>query len=71
MVRWWANCQHRSKAHKQQVMKWFENNSYFHKKAKVRQSQFLQNKSQVFASLVGVQTKRRFCQPIGRNFPSN
>ena len=60
MVRWWANCQHGPKAHKDQVLKWFEKNPHFHKQPKAGQSQFLQNKSQVIASLTGVQTKGDF-----------
>ncbi|KAI4357145.1 hypothetical protein L6164_001112 [Bauhinia variegata] len=34
MVRWWSNSQHTDKAHKEQVLKWFEKNPHFHKQAK-------------------------------------
>ena len=50
--------------HKSQVLKWFEKNPYFHKQPKVGQSQFLQNKSQVLASLVSVQTKGDFVNQL-------
>ena len=64
MVRWWANYQHGNKVHKSQVLKWFEKNPHFHKQPKAGQSQFLQNKSQVIASLTSVQTKGDFVSQL-------
>ncbi|KAI4351338.1 hypothetical protein L6164_005713 [Bauhinia variegata] len=40
--------------------KWFEKNPHFHKQAKQGQNQFLQNKSQVLASLAGMATQGDF-----------
>ncbi|KAI4313346.1 hypothetical protein L6164_026332 [Bauhinia variegata] len=44
-VRWWNNCQHAKKAHKQQVLKWFEQNPHFHKQAIQKENQFLQDRT--------------------------